>query len=760
MSIFCLLLACETSKPVTTDSGAQSEPSSSPGVGEPSSTDPTACSTGDVRDTSRSCGEEGEGTEVDVCQDGEWTESRICLLHEADSVSYPRADIFAGYFPAEWEYGDNASGRIHGWSYYIRAFDLIQDQPVKEVGWGQWTKPNAPEEGLDVCGIHPHGFTCEGMEPGESEVENCGHTDYNLLEDCSVWCCGEEDKCGVRGSIEGGMGYWKYTLESQHVKWMMPASTNMNYEIFGGTFGHEGPKPCTQLGGAVRISNQLLVPNDFFSFSGEKIDGFVGYMLSRTPIGKRSDTDNANHWTIIIDTANYSGPALYMAPWFWDSRINWHPQSVSWSDPRALIGYIAEGFEGGMGYIEATDEEGNRWFRTNKWALPQDTENGSPVETSTLFTGHSQYNEDWAVEAMEPLLSGSGSEQERSFAHIRTMGAAKRNSPQCVPPDSDAGFEVGIEESGDELLWQGFGVGSISAAEATSPEQQSAGCSTTLTVDPNVLQCENGWCSGSSYLQLDSSGTTRIVNESDVPDSIKNTLQLREFVPNRRNDGRYLGPPAETEEACFQKPGPADDKLYCTRTENGVWLGFQWYRFVDQPELNQVFASLPEEQRDAAKCYMQERIERLHAAQNDSQDTWFEAPQGQLPKEKAALDPAFLVTPPAGMEVGYVPISVFERKREKPTNCDVVVGAYSEEPEPLPANYYEGFVYEAGEYDQEVCESNPESGSEFSYPGIIFGYPTGTDPFDRHAYSTPLKADVGSVLSAQSPVCGLPSDRQ
>ena len=39
------------------------------------------------------------------------------------------------------------------------------------------------------------------------------------------------------------------------------------------------------------------------------------------------------------------------------------------------------------------------------------------------------------------------------------------------------------------------------------------------------------------------------------------------------------------------------------------------YRFVDQPELNQVFASLPEGGREAAKCFMQARIERLHAAQ-------------------------------------------------------------------------------------------------------------------------------------------------
>ena len=160
---------------------------------------------------------------------------------------------------------------------------------------------------------------------------------------------------------------------------------------------------------------------------------------------------------------------------------------------------------------------------------------------------------------------------------------------------------------------------------------------------------------------------------------------------------------------------------------------------------------------------MQERIERLHTAQNQGQDDWFAPPQGEasLPKSKASLDPAFLVTPPVGMEVGYVPITVFERKRQKPEDCDVVLGVHNEEPAPLPEDYYAGYSYEGGEYFTiEECVPNEESGTAFTYPGTIFGYPTGDDPFDRHGYLVPLKSEVASVLSSQSPVCGLPSDPQ
>ena len=140
--------------------------------------------------------------------------------------------------------------------------------------------------------------------------------------------CGTESF--VPGSLEGGMGYWMYSLETPNVKWMAPAATNANYEVFGGTFLADRKQDCTALGGAVRVSNRLLVPNDYFEFEGgANADGFLGYMLSRTPLGKRSPTDEANTWTVVVDAANYKGPVVFTSSWFWDMRVNWHPQSTS-----------------------------------------------------------------------------------------------------------------------------------------------------------------------------------------------------------------------------------------------------------------------------------------------------------------------------------------------------------------------------------------------------------------------------------------------
>lgn len=714
------------------------------------------------------CGPEDQGTRIEELGSDGWTDSGLCML--TSERGYESLNLLAGYGAPNWDYSQAnapASG-LYGWSYYIRAFDLIRDTPVKEIGWGQWSKPAVPTDAIRVCGVHPHGFTCDDEPPDLSgALQSCGAQDWQSMESCNFWCCGEDDKCGVRGSIEGGMGYWMYTLETPQVKWMAPGSTNANYEIFGGTFLNDRPQPCTALGGAVRIANNLLMPNDFLSFEGKSIDGFLGYMLSRSPIGKRSQSDNANYWTIAIDTANFSGPVMYMSAWFWDSRINWHPHSLSWSDPRALVGYVAEGFEGRVGAIRIIDSEGVEWRKTNRWAFPKDRSSAGTELSSTLFTGHSQYNTDWASTAVEGVLSGATSNAGNRIVD-QAMQLRRPPGGGCNVADSTSTLRIELEDPDreDELLWHGFGVtGADRDEDRAMVESVEASCHVRLNLDESKLDCTTteGWCEGTPYLELTTSNRTRSVMPNQVSPKIRAALDLRAFEPTRRNDGRYLGPPAASESVCFDTPGPApaDPRLYCTRTQNGNWIGYKWYRFVDQPELNQVFASMPLTERAAAKCFMQERIERLHASQARGLEysQWFEAPQGEsaLPSGKVRVDPALLVTAPPGLELGFVPISLYERKRQMPDGCEVIVGANQSEPDPLPESYYEGFVWDAGWYDREVCPANTESGGVFNYPGIVFPYSASSDQTARMPYAVPTREHVADVLEPAQR-CGLPSD--
>ena len=373
----------------------------------------------------------------------------------------------------------------------------------------------------------------------------------------------------MSGSIEGGMGYWMYTLETPHVKYMLPGSTSANYEVFGGTFLNDRIQDCTKLGGAVRISNRLLIPNDMIMFEpkagvdADDTDGFLGYMLTRTPIGKRSDDDDANYWTIILDSENYSGPAMMMSAYFWDMRTNWDPLSASWSDPRSLMGYIAQGFEGGLGSFETTDGS-KTWKRATKWGLPMDKDSTVSNPTSTLFSGHSQYNTDWAVAAMEPMLSGTGNVNDQTPSFIHSAAQSQRVKPACNLPSSDSSGKF-MEEANDSEWIYPLGFGSVPADTSTAQTAaDAASCHVQLVIDPLKFDCttKSGWCLGRRYLSRETSqagGTNGNIHaDSDVPTNVKATLDNAQFVGTKKNDGRFLGPPRPTERPCFECPGPGE----------------------------------------------------------------------------------------------------------------------------------------------------------------------------------------------------------
>lgn len=531
------------------------------------------------------------------------------------------------------------------------------------------------------------------------------------------------------------------------------------------------PNPCTKLGGAVRVANSMVLPNDQVQFhvpDDGNINGFMGYMVSRTPIGKRHAQDKANHWTIFLDTLNYSGPVYYISSWFWDSISAWHPESTSWADPDILINYAQQGIEGRIGGFLFIDEHGTRWIKTNEIAIPRDKINDEFEYYVTLSTAHSKYTTDWAVDAMEPLLSGTGTNKQKSINYILESSQDLRSEPNCyIHKNSHGEGAYGLSIFYNQKFF-GFGVGDEYPPNDSKDQEDSeaAHCYMRLKLNKNKLTCNNrsGFCTTYKYIEVDPDDPTTgtPVPKHRVPKYARDALDAAEFEPNRANDGRFYGPPAETEEACFERPGPADPKLYCTRLQSGTWVGFKWYRFVDQPELNQVFASMKNADRDAAKCYMQERIERLHEAVNNGGDLprWFQPPQGddKLPADLVSVDPGYLVTPPPGLEKGFVPVPMWERNREPSPDCDVFLGEYSSEPDPFPANYYDGHVWENGWYHNQKCPANLESNGEFDFPGTVYPYPYKNYAAGRKPYVVPLKEDVAMVLKNNPVICGLDSD--
>jgi hypothetical protein len=103
----------------------------------------------------------------------------------------------------------------------------------------------------------------------------------------------------------------------------------------------------------------------------------------------------------------------------------------------------------------------------------------------------------------------------------------------------------------------------------------------------------------------------------------------------------YTSPAA----GAWVRPGP---KLgpFTVKLLDGSRVTYAWYRFVDQPSFQQYAWS------ESKRAKLQALVEKLHASWPADRDYMRPPTRGRL----VSLDPSLLVTPPSGLEAGYVPI--------------------------------------------------------------------------------------------------------
>jgi hypothetical protein len=134
-------------------------------------------------------------------------------------------------------------------------------------------------------------------------------------------------------------------------------------------------------------------------------------------------------------------------------------------------------------------------------------------------------------------------------------------------------------------------------------------------------------------------GKERIaVAAADVPAETR--LAAQEF--RRASPGNAYTSPAA---GAWTHPGP---KLgpFSVKLVDGSSVTYWWYRFVDQPSFQQY------EWSHEKKAALQAFVEKIHSRWPIDRDYMAAPTRGKL----VSFDPALIVTPPKGLEVGYVPI--------------------------------------------------------------------------------------------------------
>jgi hypothetical protein len=127
-----------------------------------------------------------------------------------------------------------------------------------------------------------------------------------------------------------------------------------------------------------------------------------------------------------------------------------------------------------------------------------------------------------------------------------------------------------------------------------------------------------------------------------------------EFKPRARDKSRVFSTPMDNSNLLSGKntwkvPGPAaNGGPFTAKLGDGTTVTYYWYKFMNQPTLLNSDLTLVEREE------MQKRVEKLHKEWTITKEYLPAPTTGKL----IDIDPGLIVTPPKGMEIGYVPIAV------------------------------------------------------------------------------------------------------
>ncbi len=417
-------------------------------------------------------------------------------------------------------------------------------------------------------------------------------------------------------TVEGGLGYWA----GNHFRYGPPKfSMNATPQCYDYEVGSPGwsffysneALPDNRLGIA-QLSNRLLIPPDALPFQGKPNGEFLGYTWMALPFTDPTSGDpptGDQSWTCFLSAANFKGPIAYYIP-------------ETWSKIGKLFNYpfiygrgldARPGIMGGgameintVPRFDATDAHGTVYSKLPKLQFPVDAEGRAYLVQDVTYYSKTALHDDFkAWRDGGPACSG----------RFDPKGAWKpKLNTQTTRYDQGGKKIAGVERVFDTRIFEGNVWGLQWFTNDVSPK-------------------------GSFPQYYQHAGNERIaIAAADVP--AETGLRGQRFELAGRGVP-YTSPGA----GAWSKPGPVRGP-FTVKLTDGSQVTYYWYRFIDQPSFQQYAWS------EDRKAKLQAFVEKLHASWPTDRD--YMAPPGR--GELATLDPALLVTPPTGLEVGYVPI--------------------------------------------------------------------------------------------------------
>jgi len=421
-------------------------------------------------------------------------------------------------------------------------------------------------------------------------------------------------------TIEGGLGIWgstQFRAGYKPPKFQIvgvPDCYSGNYLISPG-WSNRTTAAADDKMGIAQLSNRFLVPPDGFTFQDNPRGEFFGYSWMSLPLAdekKGPPPTGCQHWTLFLALANFKGPVAFVIPESW-SKIS---ANFLFDYGRGLD--AQEGHAGGgaqefntVPYFEVKDEQGTTFSKVPNFIYPVDKQGRTVLMQDVRY-----YSPKALSDAVLMWRKGGASASGRfDLATEACYLSEIKASPISFRQTKDRKTLTGINKVLQTTVFDSYAFGLQWNDSPVSPK-------------------------GDFPRYYKEAGSTRVaVPASEVPKQ----LRAREFRPavNRRD---YTSP----ETGAWAQPGPAKGPFYANLAD-GSRVTYVWYKFIDQPALQQYKSVWTE----AMRADLQAIVEKIQKNWTPDKE-YMPAPRGGKPL--VAIDAGLLVTPPAGLEIGYVPI--------------------------------------------------------------------------------------------------------
>lgn len=424
-------------------------------------------------------------------------------------------------------------------------------------------------------------------------------------------------------TIEGGLGFWvSNRFSAPTAKFRMNGSVDgYNHEVATSGWDFYGRPLTGEYMGIAQLSSRLLIPPDGVTLKPDTCGEVFGYAWMALPLISARDkpVKTGNQcWTAFLNTANFRGPIAFYLPSAWSKMSQRHAPAVG-RGLDALPGLANSGAIeiGSVPQFVGEQSGDSHYTRIPQLQFPADKDG-----RTLLFHNMTVYSKKALWDQVASWMGGGAMPGGHFDGKGAFMPTVKANPIEVTQGTNAKAKGVGkwvktvnVDDYTFGLEWE---------KERMKPWNK-----------------DFRMASFPAYFHH-TAGGVEAIEDAAVP---AGTGLAKAQFPKPNLNQSYV--PSEDGKGVWMTPGPKSGPHQVRLSDNSV-VTYYWYRFIDQPAMQNAGLTDDEKRR------LQAVVERMHRSWTPDKQYMDPPKRGKL----AQLESVLLVKPPKGMEVGYVPVAM------------------------------------------------------------------------------------------------------